>query len=35
VRQTKWAAYIERSGMEAAQVRTQNTVIELASYSRR
>ena len=35
VRQTKWAAYIERtSGNDPAQVRTQNTVIELASYSR-
>jgi hypothetical protein len=36
VRETKRASYIERtSGIDAAQVRTQNTVIELASYSRR
>jgi len=36
VRETKSAAYLERtSGIDAAQVRTQNTVIELASYSRR
>jgi hypothetical protein len=36
VRQVKTAAYLERTGgMDAAQVRTQNTVIELASYSRR
>jgi len=36
VRETKWAAYLERtSGLDTAQIRTQNTVIELASYSRR
>ena len=36
VRETKRAAYIERnSGMDPAQVRTQNSVIELVSYARR
>lgn len=35
VRETKSAAYVERnSGSDPAQVRTQNTVIELVSYAR-
>jgi len=34
VRMTKYATYREREGMDAADVRAQNTTIELASYSR-
>jgi phage/plasmid primase-like uncharacterized protein len=35
VRETKYAEYRERGdGMDAATIRAQNTVIELASYTR-
>ena len=34
VRETKYATYRERGGMDGISIRAQNTVIELASYSR-
>jgi hypothetical protein len=35
VRMTKYATYLERGdGIDAIQIRAQNTTIELASYSR-
>jgi hypothetical protein len=35
VRETKYATYLERGdGMDAAQIRAQNTTIELTSFTR-
>ena len=34
VRETKYATYRERGGMDGISIRAQNTVIELASYAR-